>query len=89
MSAEFFCLLFGSCSLKQAYFALLEGSSRKRERTHRLVKRETDTDDLFIKAIAPHEGVRVDDLPPHSAYSNCAYERENKQTNDDVLDYRY
>ena len=24
----------------------------------------TDTDDLFIYAIAPHEGVRVDDLPP-------------------------
>ena len=37
MSAEFFCLLFGSCSLKQAYCALLEGSSRRREKTHRLV----------------------------------------------------
>ena len=36
--------------------------------------------------IAPHEGVRVDDLPPHSTYYNCACEQENQQTNDNVLD---
>ena len=36
--------------------------------------------------IAADEGVRVDDLPPHSTYCNCAYEQENQQTNDDVLD---
>ena len=51
---------------------------------------ETDTDDLFIYAIAPHEGVQVDDVPPHStcynyAY-NYAYEKENQQTNDDAVD---
>ena len=34
----------------------------------------------------PHEWVRVDDLPPHGTYYNCAYEQENQQTNDDVLD---
>ena len=38
---------------------------------------ERDTDDLFISAIAPHEGVQVDDLPPHSTYCNYAYEQEN------------
>ena len=37
---------------------------------------DTETDDLFIQAIAPHEEVRVDDLPPHSTYYNCAYEQE-------------
>ena len=49
-------------------------------------ERDTDTDDLSIYAIAPHEGMRVDDQPPHSTYYNCAYEQENQQTNDDVLD---
>ena len=44
------------------------------------------TDDLFIQAIAPHEGVQVDDLPPHSTYYNYTYEQENHQTNDGVLD---
>jgi len=36
---------------------------------------------------SPHEGVRVDDLPPHSTYYNYTYEQENHQTNDNVLDY--
>ena len=36
----------------------------------------TDTDALFIYAIAPHEGVQVDDLPPHSTYYNYTYEQE-------------
>ena len=26
----------------------------------------------------------MDDIPPHSAYCNCAYEQENQQTNDSV-----
>ena len=62
---------------------------RERERESVCVcerERDTDTDDLLIYAIAPHEGVRVDDLPPHSTYYNCAYEQENQQTNDNVLD---
>ena len=37
------------------------------------------------QTIAPHEGVKVGDLPPHSIYYNYAYERVNQQTNDDVL----
>ena len=28
--------------------------------------------------------MQVDDIPPHSAYCNCAYEQENQQTNDSV-----
>ena len=28
----------------------------------------------------------MDNLPPHSTYYNCAYEQENHQTNDNVLD---
>ena len=28
----------------------------------------------------------MDDLPSHSTYYNYAYEQENQQTNDDVLD---
>ena len=47
---------------------------------------DTNTDGLFIQAIAPHEVVQVDDLPPHSTYYNYAYEQENQQTNDNVLD---
>ena len=41
----------------------------------------SDTDDLFIVAIAPHEGVQVDDLPPHSTYYNYTCEQQtNKLT---------
>ena len=36
--------------------------------TEREGERHRDTDDLFIWAIAPHEGVLVNDLPPHSTY---------------------
>ena len=63
--------------------------TRKKEKTRKIERRErdTDTDDLFIQAIAPHEGVRVDDLPPHSTYYNCVYEQENQQTNDNALDF--
>ena len=49
-------------------------------------ERDTDTDDLFISAIVPHEGVQVDDLPPHSTYCNYACEQENQRTNYEVLD---
>ena len=41
---------------------------------------------MFIYAIAPHEGVQVDDVPPHSTCYNYAYEQENQQTSGDVLD---
>ena len=41
---------------------------------------DTDTDDLFAWVIAPHEGVRVDDLPPRNTYNDYAYEQENQQT---------
>ena len=37
-------------------------------------ERDTDTDDLLIQAIAPHEEVQMDDLPPHSTYYNYTYE---------------
>ena len=47
---------------------------------------DTNTDGLLIQAIAPHEVVQVNDLPPHSTYYNYAYEQENQQTNDSVLD---
>ena len=29
----------------------------------------------------------MDDLPPHSTYYNYAYEQENQQTNDNVLEW--
>ena len=34
----------------------------------------------------PHEGVKVDDLPSHSTCHDYAYEQENKQNNDNVLE---
>ena len=40
----------------------------------------------FRPLLAPHEGVQADDRPPHSTYYSYAYEQENLQTNDDVLD---
>ena len=37
---------------------------------------DTDMDDLFISAIAPHKGVQMD--VPLSTYLNYAYEKENR-----------
>ena len=44
------------------------------------------TEDLFLWDIAAHKGVQVDDLSPHGTYYNYAYEQEDQQTNDDVLE---
>ena len=41
---------------------------------------------LSLSLSLSHEGVPVDDLPPHSTYHNYAYEQENQQTNDSVLE---
>ena len=69
--------------MSKLYFTTKRTRERERERER---ERGTDTDDLFIQAIAPHEGVQVDDLLPHSTYYNYTCEYENHQTNDDVLD---
>ena len=45
---------------------------------------DTDMDDLFISAIAPHKGVQMD--VPLSTYLNYAYEKENRRSNDNVLE---
>ena len=51
-----------------------------------VLKEDTGTEDWFILAIAPHEGVQVDDLPPHSTYYNYAYEQDNQRASDNVLE---
>ena len=43
-------------------------------------------EDLFILAIALHEGVQMGDMPPLSTYCNYGYEKENQQSNDSVLE---
>ena len=44
------------------------------------------TEDLFLWDIAAHKGVQVDDLSPHGTYYNYAYEQENQENNDSVLE---
>ena len=46
-----------------------EGVRKEVTETHeREREREREREDLFVQAIASHEGVQVDDLPPHSTY---------------------
>ena len=62
-----------------------EREREERERRERERERERDGYGRFIHlGHCPHEGVRVDDLPPHSTYYNCAYEQENQQTHDSL-----